>query len=179
MEGKESRPLDAQLEQVTASLKASLDEACAADVQRLDTGESVRVGEVLAIASEAAKEVVSIRRKKRRQSEPPRTSGKTTTQTMGTHRQFVDHHGVQWDTFAVLPTTEASSLKRLPEPFRQGWLCFESAAEKRRLGPIPEHWETVSEDELRRLGDAARPVPNRAVPEQRDQPRAGDDDLSS
>src|SRR5258705_12609225 len=101
MEGKESRPLDAQLEQVTASLKASLDEACAIDVQRLDTGESVRVGEVLAIASQAAKEVGSIRRKKRRQSQPPRTIGKTTTQAMRTHLQFVDLLRVQWDAFAL------------------------------------------------------------------------------
>ena len=74
MEGEGVRPLDVRLEQVTASLKASLDEVCGTDVQRLDTSESVRIEEVLAIASEAAKEVVSIRRK-RRQARRPRASG--------------------------------------------------------------------------------------------------------
>ena len=75
MEGEASRPLDAQLEQVTASLKANLEEACGADVERLDTGEVVRIEEVLAIAGQAAKEVVSLRRK-RRHGKWPRISGK-------------------------------------------------------------------------------------------------------
>jgi hypothetical protein len=169
MEGEESRPLDAQLEQVTASLKASLDEACSADVQRLDTGESIRIEEVLALANEAAKEVVSLRRK-RRHRKRPRTSGETADIAIGAHRLFVDEHGVRWDAFAVLPTTDAPGLMRLPEPYQQGWLCFESATEKRRLGPIPEEWQSVSDDELRRLRAAAQRVPNRApAPEQRDQ----------
>jgi hypothetical protein len=166
MEGEASRPLDTQLEQVTASLKASLDEACSADVQRLDTGESIRIEEVLALANEAAKEVVSIRRK-RRQRTRSRTSGGTTSTAstaIGAHRLFVDEEGVHWDAFAVLPTTDARAMARLPEPFQQGWLCFESATEKRRLGPIPEEWQSVSEDELLRFRDAAQPVPHRITP---------------
>jgi hypothetical protein len=173
MEGEELRPLDARLEHVTAALKASLDEACAADVQQLDTSESVRIEEVLAIASDAAKEVVSIRRKRRQLRKRPRTSGKTTTAAVESglaHRFFVDAQGVRWDAFAVLPTTEPRGLARLPEPFQQGWLCFESATEKRRLGPIPEQWQTASDDELRRLRDAAQPVQQRTTPpESRDQ----------
>ena len=173
MEGEELHPLDARLEDVTAALKASLEEACGTDVQRLDTSESVRIEEVLAIASEAAKEVVSLRRRKRQLKRRPRTSGATTTTAVDStiaHRFFVDAQGVRWDAFAVLPTTEPRGLARLPEPFQQGWLCFESATEKRRLGPIPREWETASDDELRRLRDAAQPVQQRTTPpESRDQ----------
>ena len=163
METGESRPLDAQLEQVTASLKASLDEACSTDVQRLDTGGSLRIEEVLAMASNAAKEVVSLRRK-RRQGKRPRTSGTTAATALGEHRLFVDERGVNWDAFAVLPATEPRGLARLPEQYQQGWLCFESASEKRRLGPIPAQWQAVSDDELRRFRDAAHPVAHRATP---------------
>ena len=166
MEGEELRPLDARLENVTAALKASLDEACGTDVQRLDTSESLRIEEVLAIASEAAREVVSLRRKRHQIRKRSRT-GRTTSTAVDAelaHRFFVDAQGVRWDAFAVLPTTEPRGLSRLPEPFQQGWLCFESATEKRRLGPIPEQWMSASDDELRRMRDAAQAVQQRTTP---------------
>jgi hypothetical protein len=164
MERGESLPLDVQLEAVQASLKASLDEACGVDVQRLDTSESVRIEEVLAIASEAAKEVVSLRRKRRqmrRKPIPPVSDLGPQTE----HRRFVDIKGVSWDAFAVMPsTTDARGLARLPEQYQHGWLCFESATEKRRLGPIPPNWTSVSDEELRRYRDAAQPVQHRTSP---------------
>jgi hypothetical protein len=162
MEREESRPADGELEQVTATLKASLDEACSTDVQRLDTGESIRIKEVLAIASEAASEVVSLRRR-RKKAAVPRTSGPTSATTIGAHRVFVDTKGVRWDAYAVLPAADQRALIRLPEPYQQGWLCFESPTEKRRLGPIPDAWQSVSDEELRRLRDAAQPVTHRAT----------------
>jgi hypothetical protein len=173
MNGEEMQRLDTQLEQVQASLKSSLDEACSADVKRLDTGESVRIEEVLAIASEAAKEVVTIRRK-RRQLKRPRSSGRTVAvdkPITGEHRLFVDERGVRWDAFAVLPTTEPRSLARLPEQYQHGWLCFDSETEKRRLGPIPADWQMASDEELRRYRDSAQPVTHRLTPEPpRDRP---------
>jgi hypothetical protein len=39
-----------------------------------------------------------------------------------------------------------------------GWLTFESLEEKRRLIPIPSHWEDLSQTELRALCDKARRV---------------------
>jgi hypothetical protein len=162
MEGEESRPADAELEQVTATLKASLDEACSTDVQRLDTGETIRIKEVLEIASEAASEVVSLRRR-RRKAATLRPGGPSSETTIGAHRVFVDTKGVQWDAFAVLPAADQRALNRLPEPYQQGWLCFESPTEKRRLGPIPDEWQTVSDEELRRLRDAAQPVTHRTT----------------
>lgn len=179
MEGEGVRPLDVRLEQVTASLKASLDEVCGTDVQRLDTSESVRIEEVLSIASEAAKEVVSIRRKRRQRR--PRASGPTpaplgapgnavvSDDVVGAHRFFVDERGVRWDAFAVMPTTEPRGLARLPEQYQHGWLCFESGTEKRRLGPIPALWQKATDEELRQYRNAAQPVTHRALPpEQRD-----------
>lgn len=172
MEGEGVRPLDMRLEQVTASLKASLDEVCGTDVQRLDTSESVRIEEVLAIASEAAREVVSIRRK-RRQGKRPRTSGPTAAPlvalagmpaadaSIGAHRVFVDERGVRWDAFAVMPSTDRSGVARLPEQYRHGWLCFESSTEKRRLGPIPALWQKATDAELRQYRNAAQPVVSR------------------
>lgn len=37
---------------------------------------------------------------------------------------------------------------RLRGTYAQGWLCFESDIEKRRLSPIPEDWTTCGEDRL-------------------------------
>jgi hypothetical protein len=165
MEREESRPVDAQLERVTASLKASLEEVCATDVQRLDTSQSLRIEQVLAIASDAAKEVVALRRRARQRR---RTSPPSDMPPAAEHRRFVDERGVSWDAFAVLPTSEPRGLARLPEQYQHGWLCFESATEKRRLGPIPAEWQTVNDEVLRRFRDAAQPVQHRPLPEQRD-----------
>jgi hypothetical protein len=64
-------------------------------------------------------------------------------------RGFTDSTGVEWRVWAVFPSTSAeptsaealsrSSLKETP--YANGWLCFESAKEKRRLAPIPAGWE--------------------------------------
>jgi hypothetical protein len=162
MEREESRPLDAQLEQVQASLEESLDEACGVDVKRLDTGQSMRMEKVLATASEAARKVVSIRRTRDKLASSRAPAD--TPPPPAEHREFVDQRGVTWDAFAVLPTADPRSLARLPEQYQHGWLCFESATEKRRLGPIPEHWQTVTDEELRRFRDSAQPVQHRAAP---------------
>jgi len=87
----------------------------------------------------------------------------------GAHRFFVDERGVRWDAFAVMPTTEPRGLARLPEQYQHGWLCFESATEKRRLGPIPALWQKATDEELRQYRNAAQPVTHRpSLPEQRD-----------
>ena len=36
----------------------------------------------------------------------------------------------------------------LPLRLRDGWLAFESRAERRRFTPPPERWDEMSEDEL-------------------------------
>ena len=61
------------------------------------------------------------------------------------------------------PERRGPADRRRPAPFLSpqlaaGWLTFESPTEKRRLAPIPQHWEQLSEADLQRLCDAARPV---------------------
>ena len=46
----------------------------------------------------------------------------------------------------------------LSEGYGSGWLTFESLEEKRRLTPIPAHWEELSQGELRELCDKARRI---------------------
>lgn len=61
-------PEGAQLQAVEERLAETLNEVCdAPSVAQLDTGELIRVEETLAIAAETAKEVVSLRQKRRTQ----------------------------------------------------------------------------------------------------------------
>jgi hypothetical protein len=104
------------------------------------------------------------------------------------HRKFTDADGVRWQTWEVIPTTaerrdarerRAATRKkderrthqqfrvRMDDGLAEGWLVFESAAEKRRLHPIPPGWTERTDDELARLcslADAA-PRPTRRLVE--------------
>ncbi len=42
--------------------------------------------------------------------------------------------------------------------FREGWLCFETDGEKRRLAPIPPDWATADLEQLLVLCQAAKRV---------------------
>ncbi|HEY6088907.1 MAG TPA: hypothetical protein VD771_03870 [Gemmatimonadaceae bacterium] len=46
----------------------------------------------------------------------------------------------------------------LSEGYGAGWLTFESLQEKRRLIPIPAHWDSLSQQELRTLCEKAKRV---------------------
>lgn len=59
-----------RLDQVEQVVEEALDEVCdGPPPQQLDTGELIRVEETLAIAAEAAKEAVTLRRKIRSQED--------------------------------------------------------------------------------------------------------------
>jgi hypothetical protein len=65
-------------------------------------------------------------------------------------REFRDANGVDWIVF--LTARSVARDHHLPEEYREGWLAFESAhGEKRRLAPIPEDWESLSDKELAAL----------------------------
>lgn len=67
-EQESTEPVVAELSATEERLTESLNEVCDAPaVEKLDTGELIRVEETLAIASETAKQVVSLRRKRRSQ----------------------------------------------------------------------------------------------------------------
>jgi hypothetical protein len=55
MSSDEARALEPTLERAKTTLKTALEKACSTDLDRADTGELIRIEEVLAIANEAAK----------------------------------------------------------------------------------------------------------------------------
>jgi hypothetical protein len=88
-------------------------------------------------------------------------------------RGFTDAAGVEWRVWQVLPSTavpvgasgeNSDALARLSlsnTQFAHGWLCFESAHEKRRLAPIPAGWEFLDSVALASLCGSAVVVPSR------------------
>lgn len=78
-------------------------------------------------------------------------------------RSFTGPDGVAWQAWDVIPGEHYSDNARrhLPEDMADGWLCFESESEKRRLREIPENWAESTEDDLRRLCNSAEPVQRR------------------
>jgi hypothetical protein len=94
--------------------------------------------------------------------------GKTKHST-GTHamlRSFTDSTGVEWRVWEVSHTKAGSSstaksfsnAKLQGTAFAEGWLCFESKDEKRRLAPIPIGWEKNEHPLLEKLLAQAKPV---------------------
>lgn len=179
MESEPGGSAPPQLAEAQETLKEMLEEACAAEVHNADTGQLLRIEKVLALANEAAREVISIRRKRRRgssrsrasetEAEGAETAGTGATVTPpDTHRIVEDSNGVRWDICAIHPSAPKGRVQ-LPEPYRSGWLFFDSVLQKRRLSPIPDGWESAPEEMLRALCDQAEAVPERA-PATRRQP---------
>ena len=54
--------------------------------------------------------------------------------------------------------TMAQRRITLSEGYGGGWLTFESLTEKRRLIPIPSHWEDLSQADLRSLCEKAKRI---------------------
>lgn len=54
---------------------------------------------------------------------------------------------------------------RLTPDYACGWIVFQAAGERRRLAPVPEHWDEIRDDELRSLcaRAAAGPAPRRLI----------------
>ena len=94
------------------------------------------------------------------------------------HRQFTDSRGTRWDVWEVEPShaerrraTEDRRQTRRPGPERRriadptrvristeltlGWLAFQAMHEKRRLTPIPDGWQLLSEARLEQLLQSA------------------------
>ena len=75
-------------------------------------------------------------------------------------REFRDEAGVQWAVFFTARSVAPD--RHLPEQYREGWLVFESAAEKRRLAPVPKDWDSLSDRELSALcGQATHQAPRK------------------
>jgi hypothetical protein len=68
-------------------------------------------------------------------------------------RQFRDAAGVDWQVYQTERTVAAERRRDhlLPAEYREGWLVFESADEKRRLAPVPAGWRGLSDEALSAL----------------------------
>jgi hypothetical protein len=101
----------------------------------------------------------------------------------------MDAAGVEWTVYDVVPRSEerrAEDRRHEPEGdigtedrrhedrrigvpaplssrLMDGWLCFESGSERRRLQPIPAEWTLMPAQELNDLLGQARPAGRRAV----------------
>lgn len=110
-------------------------------------------------------------------------------------REFAGPDGVHWQVWNVQPARTFSPVRSgqerrvletpgfrperrsgsdrrrlsLTTGLERGWLCFESASEKRRLTPMPPDWETCSEEQLGRYAGQANPVQRRRT--ERELPR--------
>lgn len=161
MEPGQNEPLTPQLREAEISLEQALVDACATTTpSQADTGELIRMEEALQTASEAAKRAISLRRRRRAEKIQRAASwsmgdAEAAASLGATHRNFTDAHGVWWDVFAVYPEVRLSPHSKLKGTFQQGWLCFDSGSEKRRLSPIPEDWRTVSDEDLEQLAQGA------------------------
>ncbi len=171
MQSSQFDPLQPDLREAAETLEKALAEACAAKAAReADTGELIRIEEMLALANEAARRAIAIRRKARLETEAAAARGESAVapqriadDTASTpHRPFTDTRGVRWDVWAVYPEGRPSQLSALPGSFQTGWLVFESASEKRRLSPIPTDWQTIAPSALERLCEQAEAATRRA-----------------
>jgi hypothetical protein len=111
------------------------------------------------------------------------------------YRTFVDSLGADWQVWDIVPhlserrhpglidrrveirpipfADRRAEDRRLTETRRaflrgsyaQGWLCFDSDKEKRRLSPIPSDWTTCSDEDLELYVQQAEPVrgPHRSL----------------
>ena len=81
-------------------------------------------------------------------------------------RGFTDSTGVEWRVWEVIPSRAAIGTSSRAQsrtslnstPYANGWLCFESEIEKRRLAPIPDGWELRPPGEIAQLLHEATPV---------------------
>lgn len=99
-------------------------------------------------------------------------------------RTFIDTQGVEWSAWDVTPgpvdrriadrrlfaepvgadrrggrrRNRKSGPAALTTTFAQGWLCFETRSERRRLAPIPRNWDRSSDEQLAAYLAAAKKV---------------------
>lgn len=74
-------------------------------------------------------------------------------------RTFTDPDGREWNVWSVMPSRKSDLF--LPQTMTEGWLCFETGDEKRRLHPISEGWEAAPSEDLWSLCLTAQAVPRR------------------
>lgn len=165
-----SDDLEPRLAEAEAELFERLGEACALEPEapgEEDTGELLRLEEVLNAARSAAERAVELRRERR--------ARKADDEGIGV-REFRDADGGEWRVWCVVPTPSegARPLKRVGSEYERGWLAFESldGTKRRRLPSYPADWQETPDAELAAMLDRATPVapPKRRGKDQSDAP---------
>jgi hypothetical protein len=167
-------PLGPELHEAETALDTTLAEACETkpatkSASEADTNELIQVEELIEQAGDAVKRAISLRRKRRVDREEREKARATMSDVEGevsgdaTHRILRDARGMRWDVFAVYPEARVSVHSQLRGDYSQGWLCFDSASEKRRLSPIPDQWERLTNDQLAELAERAEKAPSRSM----------------
>jgi len=168
MKDNSNHSIEPFINQAQDALNEAMSEACRVDLRKADTGELIRVEEALQSASTAAKEVVSLRLKRRNEREqgqqPPVPSPRAPVQEVEEHRIVRDETGTTWAVVAVHPSNRSVDQKTLPEKFAGGWLLFEHGDVVRRYAPIPENWQALSDADLRFLCQHAEVATKRITP---------------
>ncbi|MGQ0715249.1 MAG: hypothetical protein ACT4PJ_16240 [Gemmatimonadaceae bacterium] len=156
-----SDPLGVALHQTEAELAEKLKEACSPEPDELSdepTGQIAKLSDSLLAAARAAKDVVSLRKRRRERKRLGDQAG------MHGLREFVDSEGREWRVWPVTPRAARTGKREssLGE-FEQGWLAFETLDEtlRRRLPHYPTDWMTMSEAKLQELLAAAVEAPAR------------------
>jgi hypothetical protein len=80
-------------------------------------------------------------------------------------RYFKDDKGRSWRVWDVTPTRQSSAaLRRNAPTASEGWLCFETDDERRRLSPVPGEWSRRDDaglNELLQTAELVRPILNK------------------
>jgi hypothetical protein len=63
-------------------------------------------------------------------------------------RELIDERGTEWVVFAVRPSSSGRATGGTRAEFAQGWLCFQSETERRRLPGIPAGWDAMDDGAL-------------------------------
>ena len=86
-------------------------------------------------------------------------------------REFVDSQQREWKVWDVTPermhpVTAREMFHGRYVDYQEGWLVFESAAERRRLAPFPSRWSEFPDVEIETLLKMAEVVPPRRSSEE-------------
>ena len=164
-------PLGVALQQTEAELAEKLEEACVPEVRDVSdesTAELAKLSDSLLAAARAAKDVISLRKRRREQAGTPADEADGEAETI---REFTDQDGTAWRVWAVTPTLLRGSKREASlGEFERGWLAFETLDEvsRKRLPRYPADWITMSEAKLQELLglalEARRAEPKRPDP---------------
>ena len=71
-------------------------------------------------------------------------------------REIRDKQGSAWQVFEIRPSVIPKTGLDIRGEFADGWLCFLSSQERRRLATYPADWETQTDAELEALLNSPR-----------------------